>query len=128
MAATLTIDAGQYLPSADSIVSASSAFGVSGNVIITQPRVDLNGTLVVLSSELRSAVAVTRASCAGPTPGRQSSLVEAGRGGLPEDPNASLPALYLAGRDLQLGPRVAPRRADAGEDLPSTPDSRLRCG
>jgi filamentous hemagglutinin family protein len=124
----ITIDAGQYLPSADSIVSASSAFGVSGNVIITQPRVDLNGTLVVLSSELQSAVAVTRASCAGPTPGRQSSLVEAGRGGLPEDPNASLPALYLAGRDLQLGPRVAPRRADAGEDLPSTPTSRLRCG
>jgi filamentous hemagglutinin family protein len=124
----ITIDAGQYIPSTDSIVSASSALGVSGNVVISGPRIDLNGTLVVLSSELRSAVAVTRASCAAPAFGGQSSLVEAGRGGLPEDPVASLPALFLAGRDLQLGPRVAPRRADAGRDLPSTLDSRLRCG
>ncbi len=116
----IMIDAGQYIPSADSIVSASSAFGVSGNVVISGPRVDLNGTLVVLSSELLSAVAVTRASCAARAPGPQSSLVEAGRGGLPEDPNASLPALYLAGRDLRLDPRVAPRRAEAEGDLPST--------
>ena len=124
----ITIDAGQYIPSTDSTVSASSAFGVSGNVVISGPRVDLNGTLVVLSSELLSAVAVTRASCAAHALGRQSSLVEAGRGGLPEDPNASLPALYLAGRDLRLDPRVAPRRAEAGGDLPSTLESRLRCG
>ena len=36
-----------------------------------------------------------------------SSLVEAGRGGLPHDPEATLPALYIAGRDMapsvQLG-------------------------
>ncbi len=109
----ITIDAGAYIASAQSIVSASSQLGISGTVAINGPLVDLNGTLVVLSSQLRSAVALTRNSCAARSSRPQSSLVEAGRGGLPQDPDATLPALYIAGRDLHFGPRAA---AD-----PSTP-------
>jgi filamentous hemagglutinin family protein len=124
----IMIDAGQYIPSSGSLVSASSALGVSGNVVVSGPRVDLNGTLVVLSSELRNPAALTRDSCAAQAPRPQSSLVEAGRGGLPEDPNATLPALYLAGRDIRLGPPTAVPRADKGGDLPAELGSRLHCG
>ena len=50
-------------------------------------------------SELREAVAVLRNSCAARSALPQSSLTAAGRGGLPQDPEASVPALYLADRD-----------------------------
>ncbi len=111
----ITIDAGVYLASADSIVSASSQLGISGLVAINGPLVDLNGTLVVLSSQLRNAVALTRDSCAARANRPQSSLIEAGRGGLPQDPDATLPALYLAGRDLP-----STRHAAAPNPNPST--------
>jgi hypothetical protein len=76
------------------------------------PRVDVNGAVVVLSSELRSAAAVLRNSCAAQATQPQSSLVEAGRGGLPQDPQATLPALYFAGRDVNLNSqaRAQPKR------------------
>ena len=34
----------------------------------------------------------------------QSSLVKAGRGGQPQDPDATLPVLYIAGRDVNFNP------------------------
>jgi large exoprotein involved in heme utilization and adhesion len=103
----ITINAGQFIPSADSIVSASSQLGISGTVEITGPRVDVNSALVVLSSELRGRTEVLRESCAARADQPISSLTEAGRGGLPQDPEATLPALYIAGRDLNLTPPAA---------------------
>jgi large exoprotein involved in heme utilization and adhesion len=100
----ITITAGEFLQSADSVVSATSALGISGTIEIIGPRVDLNGALVVLSSELRSAAQVLRNSCAAQAGLPQSSLVEGGRGGLPQDPDATLPALYIAGRDISPTP------------------------
>ena len=102
----ITISAGQYIPSADSIVSASSQLGISGNVVINGPLVDVNGALVVLSSELRSAAQVLRTSCAAQATRPQSTLVEGGRGGLPQDPDTTLPALYFADRDLNLNSKT----------------------
>jgi hypothetical protein len=113
----ITINAGEFLASADSIVSATSTLGISGTIEIIGPRVDLNGALVVLSSELRSAAQVLRNSCAGQGGILQSNLVEAGRGGLPQDPDTTLPALYIAARDMSpaspavLGPRRRSRRS-----------------
>ncbi|HEY1301569.1 MAG TPA: hypothetical protein VGF07_13800, partial [Stellaceae bacterium] len=121
----ISIDADHFIASADSIVSASSQLGISGTVVINGPLVDLNGTLVVLSSELRSAVALTRDSCSARGNGPRSSLVEAGRGGLPQDPEATLPALYFAGRDLKPGPR---RTAAAVSAPPTRVQLALRCG
>jgi large exoprotein involved in heme utilization and adhesion len=96
----ITIVADEFLPSADSLVSATSSLGISGTVEIIGPRVDLNGSLVVLSSELRSAAAVFRDSCAARGNRPRSSLTEAGRGGLPQDPEATLLGLYFADRDF----------------------------
>jgi hypothetical protein len=74
----------------------------------------------VLSSELHNPAALTQNGCAARANQPQSSLAMAGRGGLPEDPNATLPALYIAGRDVRLAQRPGARRADAGGDVPST--------
>ena len=117
-----------YIASADSIVSASSQLGISGTVVINGPQVDLNGTLVVLSSELRSAVAVTREACAARANQPSSSLVEAGRGGLPQDPDATLPALYIAGRDLKPGPQSAAGTIEVVNAVPTAIHLTMRCG
>jgi filamentous hemagglutinin family protein len=106
----ITIVADEFLPSADSLVSASSQFGVSGTVEVIGPRTDLNGSLVVLPSELHQAAEVLRNACAARSAAPRSSLVQGGRGGLPEDPATALPALYLADRDAA----PAGRRVTAG--------------
>ena len=104
----ITINAGEFIASSDSIVSASSQKGISGTIEIIGPRVDLNGALIVLSSELRNAAQVLRNSCAAQSGLPQSSLVEGGRGGLPQDPDATLPALYIAGRDMSPASPAVP--------------------
>jgi hypothetical protein len=125
----ITIDeyAGAYIQSDGSLVSASSQKGISG-VVTINGITPLNGALVALSSELRSAVALTTNSCTARAGLPQSSLVAAGRGGLPEDPDAGLPALYIAGRDLRSAPPASASRADAGGRLRSVPRLATRCG
>jgi filamentous hemagglutinin family protein len=104
----ITIVANNFLPSDDSIVSASSQLGISGSIELIGPRVDLNGSLVVLSADLRSAADVLRTSCE--AHGRkQSRLVDKGYGGLPQDTESAIPALYIVNRDIGLdtGPAAA---------------------
>jgi large exoprotein involved in heme utilization and adhesion len=115
----IKIVAGDFLPSDDSIVSASSQLGISGSIELIGPRVDLNGSLVVLSSELRSAAEVLRTSC-NARGRKQSSLVDAGHGGLPQDTGTTIPALYIANRDLGFDIAPAPGKA-AEENLPLQP-------
>jgi large exoprotein involved in heme utilization and adhesion len=122
----IRIVAAAFVASTDSLVSASSQKGVSG-VVTINGITPLNGALVALSSELRSAVALTENSCAARAGWPQSSLVAAGRGGLPQDPDATLPALYVAGRDIRLAPRPASHRADVGDDLAPTIRVATRC-
>jgi large exoprotein involved in heme utilization and adhesion len=124
----ITINAAAFIPSVDSIVDASSQLGISGTVEITGPRVDVNGALVVLSSELRSAAEVLRHSCAASAAQPQSSLVEARRGGLPQDPEATLPALYFAGRDFNPNPVRAAHRTGEIEPVQTVAQLRMRCG
>jgi large exoprotein involved in heme utilization and adhesion len=121
----INITAGTYIASANSVVSATSQLGVSGMVTINGPLVNLNGTLVVLSSELRNAAALTREACAARGNRLQSSLVEAGRGGVAHDPDATLPALYIAGRDLDRRSHVD--TALGGTPIHTTAQLTLRC-
>jgi hypothetical protein len=58
----------------------------------------------------------------------QSSLVEAGRGGLPEDPEATLPALYIAGRDVNPNPQAAADSTEASRAVQTTLRLTMRCG
>jgi large exoprotein involved in heme utilization and adhesion len=124
----ITITAGEFIRSSDSVVSATSELGISGTIEINGPRVDVNGALVVLSTELRSAAEVLRESCAAQSGRPQSSLVEAGRGGLPQDPEATLPALYIAGRDLGTNPMPGPDIAADGAAVQTAVHLSMRCG
>ncbi len=119
----ITINADELIASSDNIFSAAGQIRVSGG-----PRVDVNGALVVLSTELRSAAEVLREACAAQGSRPRSSLVEAGRGGLPQDPDATLPALYIAGREVNPNPPAAVEPTEASGALQTTAHLTMRCG
>ena len=123
----IMITADQFIPSSDSIVSASSELGISGTIVINGPRVDVNGALVVLSTQLRGRTEVLREACAARADRPISSLVEAGRGGLPQDPEATLPALYIAGRDVNPEPSADTVEPSGGTPLHTTARLTMRC-
>jgi large exoprotein involved in heme utilization and adhesion len=118
----ITIDADAFVASGDSVVKASGVLRFTG------PRVDVNGALVVLASELRSAAAVLRDSCAAQGGRPISTLVEPGRGGLPQDPDATLPALYIAGREVNSNPQSVEGSTEASGALQTTAHLTMRCG
>jgi hypothetical protein len=96
--------------------------------LITSPRVDVNGALVVLSSELRGRAAVLREACAALGDRPISSLVEAGRGGLPQDPEATLPALYIADRDFNPNQQAGVGKSErSNAPLQTTVRLTMRC-
>jgi large exoprotein involved in heme utilization and adhesion len=127
----IVINANNFIASNDSLVSASSQLGISGTVDLVGPRVDLNGSLVVLPSDLRDAAEVARTSCDARAR-KQSSLVDAGHGGLPQDTETTIPALYVVNRDLRLDlAPAAGRKASGGAwppSLPSTAHLTMGCG
>jgi filamentous hemagglutinin family protein len=124
----ININAGLYIASTDSTVSATSQFGISGTVVISGPRVDVNGALVVLSTELRSAAEVLRHSCAAQAAQLQSTLVQGGRGGTPQDPDATLPALYIAGRDVSPNPQRLAHPSEGGSVVQTMARLTMHCG
>jgi large exoprotein involved in heme utilization and adhesion len=124
---TITINAGEFIPSSYSIISVTSQLGISGTIEINGPRVDVNGALVVLSSELRGRAAVLREACSARSDHPISSLVEAGRGGLPQDPDATLPALYIPGRDVNPEAQAGADTSEANSALQTTVRLTMRC-
>jgi hypothetical protein len=58
-----------------------------------------------------------------------SSLVEAGRGGLSQDPESTLPALYIAGRDLNSNPQPGTDIVElSATPIHATARLTMRCG
>lgn len=112
----ILIRADQFVQSADSAITATSERSLPGEIAITATPLNLNGSLVVLASDLRAAAALLSESCAvrGARPG--SSLVVAGRGGLRQDPEVALSALYIADRPVRAeGAGGAPQGAAAAD-------------
>ena len=83
----ISIAAGQFFRSPDSAVSASSQLGISGSVVIRSPIADLSGALAALPVAYLDSGALLSNACAARLAGRASSLVLAGRGGLPAAPD-----------------------------------------
>ncbi|MBI3042491.1 MAG: filamentous hemagglutinin N-terminal domain-containing protein [Betaproteobacteria bacterium] len=71
----ISITAGQFLRSPDSVVSASSQLGVAGTIVISSPPVDVSGSLAELPVSYLDAAALLTNPCAARLAGKASSLV-----------------------------------------------------
>ena len=102
--------------SSGSILSASSALSAPGTIAVQAQFTDLSNALVQLPADVLQAAALLRASCATRlAEGKASSLVVAGREGVPPEPDrllSSFPLLDESGG----GPRAA--EAERGEPAP----------
>ena len=87
-----------FLPDADSVVSASSQFGVSGTVTIQSPNAPASGKIQPLGNTLLEATSLLNQRCAALAGGEFSSFTVAGRDSLPTEPGSWLPS------PLALGP------------------------
>lgn len=99
----VSVQAEQLVQSFDSAITATSQRGVSGEILVAAQPLNLNGSLVVLASDLRAAAALLREGCAVRGASPRSSLVTAGRGGQRQGLDASVPALYFAHRPVHDG-------------------------
>jgi len=92
----INIVADVFLADPESIVDASSALGIDGNVEIESPITSVSGTIAPLPEEFRSVVALLRKPCmARIKQGKYSSFVVNGRDGLPREPGSTLPSPLL---------------------------------
>jgi large exoprotein involved in heme utilization and adhesion len=116
----ITIEAQGFVADTASRVSASSAQATSGTITI-QALSDLSGTVAPLPQTFAQTAALLRQRCAERLrEGQVSTLVVAGRSGLPADPEGGLPSPLTAG---ELG-----TSAPAEPGQPSTAPSATRPG
>ena len=71
-------------------ITASSQFGLQGNVVINTPEVDPSRGLVELPDELVDVQGLVDPACKADVAQNQSQFVVTGRGGLPAKPNETL--------------------------------------
>ncbi len=83
-----------FLVSPDSVVSASSEFGVSGNIDIFAPDIDISGSLTMLSTTLSSGNEQLSERCSVVMDNDVSSLIVVGRGAQPVEPMSVIPAFH----------------------------------
>ena len=86
------------------VIQAAAPDGVSGNIDITTPQLDISGDLIDLDSVLLNEDDLAQNPCA-TTGGKQSTLVSLGRGGLPESPEQAGSIIITPERLQRLLPR-----------------------
>ena len=90
----ITIVADLFLQDPGSVVSASSALGVSGTVDIQAPISNISGVLAPLTSTFVSATDLLRERCiARIHEGKYSSFIIGGRDGIPQEPGSLMPSI-----------------------------------
>ena len=99
-AGNITLVAENIVQSANSAVTASSELAVDGTITIEAPETDITADLAVLTAALIDATALLQQRCAARAGRSASSLVRAGRGGLPLDPEQPQSAPYLLDKPL----------------------------
>jgi len=77
-------------------IEVSSEFGLQGTVTVPAPDTEIAGSLVELTAELLGADTLLSPDCAARLPGGVSSFTVLGRGGVPVEPDALLPAVQRA--------------------------------
>ena len=117
---TIGIGAEVFLADPASLVSASSALGISGTVDIQAPVTSLSGTLAPLPQAFVQVAALLPVRCATRfRGGKASSLVLGGREGLPPEPSV------LLSSPLVLEERLATDPAEIGAPPPPPSSARF---
>jgi filamentous hemagglutinin family protein len=106
----IQITAANFIPSADSVVDASSQFGVQGTIVIQSPENDIAGSISQLPQSIVDVSGLLPESCAARHAGGRelSSFVVAGRGGLPTNPDNYLPSFGAGSAPMKSGGTAAP--------------------
>jgi filamentous hemagglutinin family protein len=86
---------GAFLKSPNSLVDASSEFGVSGSVTIDAPDTDISGSMSILPVSFLDVSSLLSERCVTRTAGELSTFIIVGHGGMPLSPDTPLPAFYL---------------------------------
>ncbi|MBD2175319.1 filamentous hemagglutinin N-terminal domain-containing protein [Pseudanabaena sp. FACHB-1998] len=94
-------------PTDFSDITASSEFGLQGNVIVTTPEVDPSRGLTSLPVNLTDPSKEISQSCAvgGKLSGRDNSFTVSGRGGLPKSPNDELSSIQPLAELAEVVPK-----------------------
>ena len=103
----------------DAVVSASSALAAPGTINIQARFTNLSGNIVQLPENVLQAAALLRAACAARlSAGTTSSLVVAGREGVPLEPGGVMPSPLITESSTDLGPSRAGSDGHEWEPLP----------
>jgi large exoprotein involved in heme utilization and adhesion len=86
----ISITTNLFLPDANSVISASSQFGVNGPVTIQSPNAPASGQIQPLGHTPLQAISLLNQRCAALAAGVFSSFTVAGRGSLPIEPDGWL--------------------------------------
>jgi filamentous hemagglutinin family protein len=122
----ISITTNLLLPDANSVISASSQFGVNGTVTIQSPNAPGAGEIQPLGKSPLLATSLLNQRCASLAGGEFSSFTVAGRDSLPTEPGSWLASpLYAAGVGTGLEAR-GEGRASVGELAGETPLLSLR--
>lgn len=94
----ISITTNFLLPDANSVISASSQFGVNGTITIQSPNAPISGHIQPLGKTPLIATSLLNQHCAAVAGGEFSSFTVAGRDSLPTEPGSWLASpLYAAG-------------------------------
>jgi large exoprotein involved in heme utilization and adhesion len=108
----ILIVADNFLASADSAVSASSEFGVDGQIVIRSPEDTVIVGVEALPESFLDVSSLLSERCAARTAAKVGSFVVLGRGGVPPEPDAALPSFY-ADSDTQTDTRSTSSSTDS---------------
>jgi filamentous hemagglutinin family protein len=119
----IRISAGNFIVSADSTLSASSAQNIAGTVVVESPENDIAGSVSQLPQDIIDVSGLLPERCAARQADGQSSFVVAGRGGVAPHPDGYLPTFRMGGVPRSKARKASsayamtgPRQARKGED------------
>jgi hypothetical protein len=110
----ILIVADNFIASADSSVTASSEFGVDGEVVIRSPEDTVIVGAEALPASFLDASSLLSERCAARTEAKVGSFVVLGRGGVPPNPDAALPSSYVD-EDTQADARSTRSQTESKE-------------
>lgn len=104
----INIVADNFFQSPDSVITASSQLGIDGSVQVDSPDTNISGSLSVLSGGFLDASRLLQNRCTARNGMGTSSLVMAGRGGIPLPPDGLMSASLLDLASMQTDKLVRP--------------------